>query len=86
VWSKDVDEYGFSSGISYNGIRVLQLNPGTVRNEECVNIVVDILNHNDGAYSALEIKLAEITAPFTCHHGVFSGNACPKCNRGDGIE
>lgn len=65
LWKVDKDEQGYACGISLDGYRMLQLNPGTVRNEEQAQTIVNQLNstpspvpveRTDGLREALEAE------------------------------
>ncbi len=45
-WKLVDDSWGYASAISYRGITVLHLNPGTVRNKEYGQSFIDMLNKN----------------------------------------
>ena len=46
AWALVVDNCGYYCGISYKGITILQLNPGTVRNKEYGIEFINMLNKN----------------------------------------
>ena len=46
AWALIVDNCGYYCGISYKGITILQLNPGTVRNKEYGIEFINMLNKN----------------------------------------
>ena len=57
IWNVDRDQHNFASGIFYGKWAILQLNPGTVRNEECAQSFCDMLNKKGFRFEITTIKL-----------------------------